>query len=154
MIARPTARQFHDRLIAPPHADACDTSCPDCLRSYSNLAYHNLLDWRMAIDMAALALDPQVELSLSSSRWSRVADLAALTLQSARPGYNRISVAGLPAVSNGMEVFIVTHPLWRTERASLGPELASAWDEAERARGLRVNPQSFISVFEALRRPA
>jgi DEAD/DEAH box helicase domain-containing protein len=116
MIARPTARQFYDRLIAPLHADACDTSCPDCLRSYSNLAYHNLLDWRLAIDMAELALDAQAPLSLSSPRWSRVADRAALTLQNARPGYNRITVAGLPAVSNGTDVFIVTHPLWRTER--------------------------------------
>jgi DEAD/DEAH box helicase domain-containing protein len=66
MIARPTPREFYDRLVAPPHADACDTSCPDCLRSYSNLAYHNLLDWRLAIDMAELALDPQVQLSLVS----------------------------------------------------------------------------------------
>jgi DEAD/DEAH box helicase domain-containing protein len=26
MISRPTWRQFHDRLVAPLHADACDTS--------------------------------------------------------------------------------------------------------------------------------
>ncbi len=154
MISRPTWRQFHDRLVAPLHADACDTSCPDCLRSYSNLAYHNLLDWRLAADMAALALDPLTPISLSSPRWLRVANIAALTLQNARPGFNRIAVAGLPAITNGTEVFIVTHPLWRTERAALGPELAAAWDEAERVRNLRVSSESFISIFEALRRPA
>jgi hypothetical protein len=70
MIARPTPREFYDRLIAPPHADVCDTSCPDCLRSYNNLAYHNLLDWRLAVDMAALALDPHLQLSLASPRWA------------------------------------------------------------------------------------
>jgi hypothetical protein len=155
MIAQPTAREFHDRLVAHPHAGVCDTSCPDCLRSYSNLAYHNLLDWRLAVDMAQLALDPNVPLLLSSPRWSRVADLAAITLEAARPGYGRITVAGLPALTNGVEAIIVTHPLWRTDRALLGPELAAAWDEAERGRRLRVDPQrSFISVFEALRRPA
>ncbi len=154
MIARPTRREFFDRLIAPLHSKACDTSCPDCLRSYSNLAYHSLLDWRLAVDMASLALDPHAQLSLRSQLWTRVADLAAITLQAARPGYNRISAAGIPAVTNGTEVIIVTHPLWRTERASLGPELAAAWDDAERTHGLRVDSQSFISVFEALRRPA
>ena len=44
--------------LTASHADLCNTSCPDCLRSYSNLAYHNLLDWRLGMDMASLALDP------------------------------------------------------------------------------------------------
>jgi hypothetical protein len=154
MIAQPTPREFHDQLVAHSHADACDTSCPDCLRSYSNLAYHNLLDWRLAVDMAQLALNPAVPLLLSSPRWNRVADLAAVTLEAARPGYSRTVLGGLPALTDGTEAVIVTHPLWRTDRAAVGPELAAAWDEAERNRGLRVDPQrSFISVFEALRRP-
>jgi DEAD/DEAH box helicase domain-containing protein len=38
--------------------------------------------------------------------------------------------------------------------AALGPEIAAAWDDAERVHGLRVDEHSFISVFEALRRPA
>jgi hypothetical protein len=154
MIAQPTRREFHDRLVAHSHAGACDTSCPDCLRSYSNLAYHNLLDWRLSVDMAQLALDPAVPLLLSSPRWSRVADLAALTLEAARPSYRRIVLAGLPALADGAEAIIITHPLWRTDRAAVGAELAAAWDEAERVHGLRIDPQrSFISVFEALRRP-
>ena len=57
MISRPSPREFFDRLMAPAHAEVCDTSCPDCLRSYSNLSYHSLLDWRLGVDMAALALD-------------------------------------------------------------------------------------------------
>lgn len=153
MIARPTQSQFFDRLIAPNHSGVCDTSCPDCLRSYSNLAYHNLLDWRLAVDMAALALDPNAQISLAAPMWTRVVDLAAMTLLAARPGYNRITIAGLPAVTNGTTVRIITHPLWRTEQNSLGPVLTAAWDEAERVRGFQVDPQSFISVFEALRRP-
>ena len=154
MIGTPTVREFHDRLVAPGHADSCMTSCPDCLRSYSNLAYHNLLDWRLAVDMARLALDPAEPISLSSQRWGSVADVAARTLEAARPAYGRMMIAGLPAISDGIEVIIVSHPLWRTERSALGPELAAAWDEAERVHGLRIDPEtSFISVFEALRRP-
>jgi hypothetical protein len=152
MIARPSPSQFYDRMNEAAHADACDTSCPDCLRSYSNLAYHNLLDWRLAIDMAALALDSTAPISLNSRMWDRVARLAATTLLNARSGYRLTAIAGLPAVENGREVRIVTHPLWRTDQM-LGPEVAAAWAEAERVRGLRVDSQSFVSVFEALRRP-
>jgi hypothetical protein len=155
MIVQNSHQQFHDRLVDPAHAGACDTSCPDCLRSYSNLAYHNLLDWRLAVDMANLALDSNSAISLSSPLWVRVADLAATTLEAARPGFSRTNFGGLPGLSNGTEAIIVTHPLWLTDRAGAGPEIAAAWDDAERNRGLRVDPAwSFISVFEALRRPA
>jgi hypothetical protein len=152
MVAEPGPRQFHDRLVAPLHAGACDTSCPDCLRSYSNLAYHNVLDWRLAIDMARLALDAAAPLTLAAPLWSRIADTAALTLLAARPGYSQITLAGLPAITDGQEVIIVTHPLWVADRGT--PEVAAAWDEAERINGFDVDPQqSFRSVFEALRRP-
>lgn len=155
MIVQNSHRQFHDRLIDASHSGACDTSCPDCLRSYSNLAYHNLLDWRLAIDMANLALDANSSISLSSALWSRVANLAASTLAVARPGFARTTFAGLPGLSNGKDAIIVTHPLWLTDRSRAGPEVAAAWDNAERNNCLRVDPSwSFVSVFEALRRPA
>lgn len=105
--------------------------------------------------MARLALDPSANISLSDPLWSRIADVAAATLAAARPTHRRTTIAGLPAVTDGAEVLIVTHPLWQNDRSSLGPELAAAWDEAERVQGLAVDPRkSFVSVFEALRRPA
>ena len=80
--------------------------------------------------------------------------MAAQTLEAARPAYRRTHIAGLPAVTDGADAIIVIHPLWRTERLALGPELAAAWDDAERVHGLTIDPEaSFISVFEALRRP-
>lgn len=155
MISQPSARQFYDRLIAPIHAAACDTSCPDCLRSYSNLSYHSLLDWRLGVDMAALALDANAAITLASPLWQRVAAVAATTLAAARPGYAVTACAGIPAVTDGTDVILVTHPLWHTERAMQPTELAAACHDAETVRGLRVDAaDSFISVFEALRRPA
>ncbi|MBR1217498.1 DEAD/DEAH box helicase [Bradyrhizobium sp. U87765 SZCCT0131] len=154
LICEPGHNGFYEILAGGLHADACDTSCPDCLRSYSNLQYHNLLDWRLAVDLASLALDAAAPISLLSPRWARVANIAAVTLLGARPGYRQMTIAGLPAITNGVDVKIVTHPLWLTDRNNLGPDLASAWDEAERVHGLRIDPgQSFVSVFEALRRP-
>lgn len=154
MISQPSAREFFDRLIAPIHADACDTSCPDCLRSYSNLSYHSLLDWRLGIDMAALALDVNAAITLASPLWARVADVAATTLAAARPGYTATAFSGIPAVTNGTEVILVTHPLWHIDPALQPVELVAACHDAT-AHGLRVDAaDSFISVFEALRRPA
>ena len=154
LITEPGHNGFFETLVGNIHADSCDTSCPDCLRSYSNLQYHNLLDWRLAVDLASLALDAAAPISLGSPRWSRVANIAAVTLLNARQGYRQITIAGLPAVTNGTNVKIITHPLWLTDRNNLGPDMARAWDEAERVHRLRIDPeQSFVSVFEALRRP-
>ena len=154
MVSKPSPCRFHERLAAHEHADACSTSCPDCLRSYSNLAYHNLLDWRLAVDMSELALDSGAVVSLATDRWRSIAETAARTLGSARLGYTQTRLAGLPALTDGTTAVMVTHPLWRTDRTTCVPELAAAWDMAEQ-QGLEVEEQeSFISVFEALRRPA
>ena len=52
---------FYDFLVSGQHMGpgptACATSCPDCLRDFSNLAYHSILDWRLGLDLANLALD-------------------------------------------------------------------------------------------------
>jgi hypothetical protein len=102
--------------------------------------------------MARLALDPAAAITLASPLWSRVANIAAVTLAGARPGYGQTTIATLPAITDGRDVIIVTHPLWIPERGT--PEIAAAWDEAERVNGLVVDPgASFMSVFEALRRP-
>ena len=154
MIARPSGGGFHEGLTAGRHAHACFTSCPDCLRSYSNLAYHGVLDWRLAVDMAELALDPGTDLSLSSPRWNRVAETAMRTLGAARPGFRRVDLAGLPTLTDDEEVRILAHPLWRRQQDDVAPELAAARHEAAEKLGIRELSQiEFVSVFEALRHP-
>jgi DEAD/DEAH box helicase domain-containing protein len=49
------------------HGSKCDTSCNLCLRDYQNLAYHGLLDWRLALDMARLVSNPASAIDLNSS---------------------------------------------------------------------------------------
>ena len=46
------------------HSD-CTESCPDCLRSWDNRRLHGALDWRLALDVAALAAG----LPLPTERW-------------------------------------------------------------------------------------
>ena len=49
----------------PSHAADCTSSCPDCLRSYDNRWLHSALNWRLALDVAELALGNP----LDESRW-------------------------------------------------------------------------------------
>src|SRR5262249_20356894 len=60
---------FFAPLVAPLHAGICLTSCPDCLRDFTNLAYHNILDWRLGLDLARLALDPNTQIDFSVPYW-------------------------------------------------------------------------------------
>lgn len=50
---------------APGHSE-CDSSCPpDCLRSWDNRHLHPALDWRLALDVADLAMGRDLRLA----RW-------------------------------------------------------------------------------------
>ena len=51
---------------------ACQTSCHECMRDYSNLAYHSILDWRLGVDLARLALNPAAAIDFSPAHWANV----------------------------------------------------------------------------------
>lgn len=48
---------YLEELRAPRHARECTASCYRCLRDYSNMAYHALLDWRLAADLLTVLRD-------------------------------------------------------------------------------------------------
>ncbi len=69
-LASIAAKWANPLLSANPtlhHSLACDTSCNRCLRDYHNLAYHGLLDWRLGLEMARLAVSPTAVISLDES---------------------------------------------------------------------------------------
>ena len=147
------ARKWTDN----PHGAECDTSCNRCLRDFYNLAYHGLLDWRLAIDMARLALDADAKLDLTSS-WSGLGNpwktlsenLVPATMGSL--GYNAqpIPLGDLRGyVHRGYKrLKIVRHPLW----ADTHPIYQAATIEAR-----RLYPSYAIAPtnpFELIRRPA
>ncbi|MFE3857993.1 DEAD/DEAH box helicase [Streptomyces griseorubiginosus] len=49
-----TADQMLTRFAAGAHGKDCRGSCYQCLRDYTNMAYHSLLDWRLAGDLLAI----------------------------------------------------------------------------------------------------
>ena len=114
------------------------------------MAYHALLDWRLALDMVRLALDPNAPIDLVGSDWQ------VLLSQVARPYFSGLGLTptthaglqvGLNQVNN--EAVILVHPLWDLDRANYHPSLAAAVAEVERA-GLSPAP---CSLFRATRFP-
>jgi len=138
-------------LAAQPqdHGAACHTSCHDCMRDYSNLAYHSILDWRLGLDMARLALDVAAPIDFTPGYWQAVADLSIQRLHDALPGSMLVTLGGLPAVSLGRRAIIAAHPLWDIRAASLHPTLDAAQSAAV-AAGLL---PEFRSTFMLIRRP-
>jgi hypothetical protein len=139
------------------HSRNCDTSCNDCLRDYRNLAYHGLLDWRLALDMARLIRDPAATIDLHSNwgnfpnPWhSLVGGAISATFQ--RLGYGSPTQFGnligfVKTRRNQNEIRIMRHPLWQDSH----PE----WQRAE-AFAREQYPNYTISTANpliALRRP-
>ncbi|MFD4672474.1 DEAD/DEAH box helicase [Lentzea sp. NPDC058450] len=48
--------RYLNELAQESHAAECDSSCYRCLRDYGNMAYHALLDWRLASDLFGLLM--------------------------------------------------------------------------------------------------
>jgi len=143
-------KKYVESLYAPDHANECTASCYRCLRDYGNMAYHALLDWRLADDLLQVLLsgkltpDRQREAD-SVARWAEAygADVideigcAAAVLDS--PIYGRC-------------VLIAKHPLEATEKALIAPRLADGMAEAEvREPGALI---VFVDTFVLDRDPA
>jgi hypothetical protein len=141
---------FYAPLVAQSHAGVCQTSCPDCLRDFSNLAFHNILDWRLGLDLARLALDPNAPVDFTIAYWQTLATTAATAYFASQPQWQFQTFAAVPAGRRGNVVEIVTHPLWDTNPNNPSPQLAAAYAQAQATGAQRIDCKS---IFEVLRRP-
>lgn len=131
------------------HGIACQTSCHECMRDYGNLAYHSILDWRLAIDMTRLCLDAAAPIDFSPTHWSGVAGRAADRVHAALPQSTRTTIAGLEAVIAASRAYVIQHPMWDIRQGTMHPALTAAAAAAAQA-GLSIE---FRSAFMAIRRP-
>lgn len=151
-----TPGNFVSEWFEPDHL-GCDTSCNACLREYTNMPYHGLLDWRLALDMVRVAQHgSEVDLTTAwGSRpnpWRAVLD-KAIPNTLMRLGYEAPEVFGslrgysLSSRRNQV-VLIERHPLWQDDH--------SLYQQAINEVG-RHYPNHLVyplNPFRMLRRPA
>jgi hypothetical protein len=133
----------NDGVLPPSHRvspETCDSSCYDCLRDYWNRAYHPLLDWRLARDMAQLFVQQEFDVRQG---WPDLGE--QLCARFCRDlGFDMAAFGDLPGGVNGDISFIVAHPLWSP--SSPPAELAQAMAAA--------GPNAKVTdFFELSRRP-
>jgi DEAD/DEAH box helicase domain-containing protein len=141
---------FNGPLVLPTHSYGCFSSCHRCLREFGNMAFHPVLDWRLGLDMARLALNANADLDLRVNYWARLIEQVAdsyFTGLGLQPETFDTLPGGVDSL-NG-EAIVLIHPLWDQDQANYRPEVAAAVAEAN-ARGLRVQLRS---VFHATRFP-
>lgn len=144
------------------HPAECDTSCSRCLRDFSNLPYHGLLDWRLALDMARLLSDPDAILDLNGDWASGIANPwraliegggAPIAQTMVRLGYDDARAFGpltgwVPRHKKAKHLAMLRHPLWNDAHPSWQAAVAAAARDYPERAVMAVNP------FVALRRPS
>jgi DEAD/DEAH box helicase domain-containing protein len=127
---------LRERFESATHSAMCDTSCPDCLRSYENRQVHGLLDWRLALDVADLASGGQLVLSRWLDRGTALATGFVKAYQSA-VDVRALELCGLAALLNAKNgrAILLGHPLWRHEKDFWTAEQAEACEEARETSG-------------------
>ncbi|QIZ99415.1 DEAD/DEAH box helicase [Leifsonia sp. PS1209] len=123
-----SVRRYLRDLEDPSHADHCNSSCYRCLRDYGNMAYHALLDWRLARDLFGLLEGEPLTIRedfdrTAIERWASA--YGATPIASAVPA----ALYGHP--SQGTFVVIVRHAFEAAEETLIAPRLAEAMAEVE-----------------------
>lgn len=128
-------------LGQPNHAAECSSSCYKCLRDYGNMAYHALLDWRLAGDLYNVLFGDG--LTTDDGREKRA-------VQRWAEAYGAEPVTGLGAAAAmfdqpryGCFTVIARHPLEAADRNLIAPRLAAA---AAAAKDRHPNSDGIIFV--------
>lgn len=115
------ATEIGERTIeAERHKAACDSSCPDCLRSYDNRFIHPYLDWRLALDLVQVARGGPMPLERWISRGKEMTD-GFLGAFGGSPAHEHIVAGELHGVyaPTARRAALFGHPLWRAQQKYL-----------------------------------
>lgn len=108
----PGGRVYTEVLMKPEHADNCSASCYDCLKDYYNQRHHGSLNWRVALDLAALANDKSVKLDFSQDYWRSFIDATLLTSLENKLKGKRMRVKENIFIACADCHYLLVHPFW------------------------------------------
>lgn len=126
-------------LISEDHRRTCDSSGYDCLRSYRNMAFHGLLDWRLGLSFLRILHFPTFTCGLDNDfslpdleGWP---DLAARLRNSFCSSFKTTTprdFGPLPGFEVGGKQVIIAHPFWDlTKPSGLLAEARSACTQSD-----------------------
>jgi len=115
----PGGDAYNGVLFKDGHDQKCISSCYDCLRDYYNQNHHPLLNWRMALDVAAIANDPAVSLDFSSPHWEEYLQGTLLTTLENKLNGKREKLHGYYLIHTDKVCWLISHPFW-TEETKMG----------------------------------
>ncbi len=127
--------KYLERMSEPEHATECSASCYRCLRDYGNMAYHALLDWRLASDL--LAVLQHGRLAINTPRLDRALEVWTR-------GFGGKMLPGIVGAARflhprlGDHVLIVRHPLETSETGFMTDRLAETIRQVESSAPERV----------------
>jgi DEAD/DEAH box helicase domain-containing protein len=113
------------------HKD-CDSSCPNCLRNYHNRLIHNQLDWRLALDLAEIALG----LDVKTERWFKFANVISknfflLTKQITGFSSEMKKFGNFYAIKSDIKILVLNHPLFHNREGLFNHDQVIAKKEIE-----------------------
>ncbi len=164
VLSSPAGRQktgtLGRELFKPKHLKDCHLSCYNCLRSYRNMHYHALLDWRLGVSYLRILQDPAYKCGLDYNfDYPELIDWHLLAKEHCKAfasHYKHYSLRewgapehGLPGFQLNNEKVFVTHPLWDF----YNPAEGVLNDARASAKGSDAS-HHYIDLFDLMRRPS
>ena len=117
---------YFKQMLSDEHIQDCDSSCYKCLKTYRNMPYHGLLDWRLGIALFRVMVDSSYKVGADGNfdypelkGWKEMAKdrLVALNegFYSTRPFSFAVTSNGIPFLydpSGDRKPIFASHPMW------------------------------------------
>lgn len=117
---------YFKKMLSDEHIHDCDSSCYKCLKTYRNMPYHGLLDWRLGIALFRVMVDSSYRAGADGNfdypelrGWKQLAidRLTALNegFYRTKPFVLKLASTGVPFLYDPDEIrkpIIASHPLW------------------------------------------
>lgn len=105
--------ELYEFLCSPSHLGNCMSSCYDCIRDYSNQQEHQILDWRLGLDMAKIAFDRNACIDFNTIYWEQYINTnIALLLGKRNLKLEKDGELYTAYDLNHNLIGIIVHPLW------------------------------------------
>lgn len=157
---------YFKQMLSKEHINGCDSSCYKCLKTYRNMPYHGLLDWRLGISLFRVMVDSSYKAGADGNfdypelqGWSDAAKDRLVALNEGfyrtKPFELEITSSGIPFLydtSGVRKPIFAAYPLWAGVRET--EVLADAMLEAEILLNTTLSENNVIVIdtFNLLRR--